>query len=346
MKKISIIVLALVFAAVMLLGASFSNVALAVANPQVSTNAATSVQGGTTVLNGYLYDLGGYSSANVWFQWGTSTSYGNTTNSVAQYSGGVFTQQLFSLTPNQTYHYRAVAQNSYGIAYGQDMYFTANGTSNNGLLLVTKTGRNLSVGNMTWSFVTNAAPADIIQFKITVSVSGSQSINNVIVRDTLPNNLIFNNNMTLDGAANSGNIISGLNIGSVAAGQTRTITYQAQVAPLQNFTADSTTLTNSVTASSSDSGVTSAVASTSVVVARLGIAGASAVSTGLTNNFLVDSFFLPLLIALVGIWLYRSGFIRVPRWVGSAQLKNKEHMARRQLESKISQVKRNESSGS
>ena len=37
------------------------------------------------------------------------------------------------------------------------------------------------------------------------------------------------------------------------------------------------------------------------------VAGATTVATGLTNNFLVDSFFFPLLIILAGLWLAISG---------------------------------------
>jgi len=37
------------------------------------------------------------------------------------------------------------------------------------------------------------------------------------------------------------------------------------------------------------------------------VAGASTISTGLTNNFWTDSFFLPLLIVLISLWFYFSG---------------------------------------
>jgi len=37
------------------------------------------------------------------------------------------------------------------------------------------------------------------------------------------------------------------------------------------------------------------------------VAGASTVSTGLTNNFLTDSFLLPLLLIAAGLWFYFSG---------------------------------------
>lgn len=39
--------------------------------------------------------------------------------------------------------------------------------------------------------------------------------------------------------------------------------------------------------------------------------GATSVPTGLANNPFADSFFIPLLIGIIGAWLFKSGFIRV-----------------------------------
>jgi hypothetical protein len=63
----------------------------------------------------------------VQFEWGTSSSYGNSTSAQTIGSGStstVFSQDLFGLTPNTTYHYRAVATNSIGTTVGTDIPFT------------------------------------------------------------------------------------------------------------------------------------------------------------------------------------------------------------------------------
>jgi len=114
---------------------------LAYTNPRIQTNSATNIQNTSVILNGNLTDLGGYGTVNVWFQWGTNTSYGNSTNYITKNYTGNFSQQIFNLSPNQTFHYRAVVQSSYGITFGQDMSFTT-GQSYNQTIIV-NAGPNL-----------------------------------------------------------------------------------------------------------------------------------------------------------------------------------------------------------
>src|SRR3989344_1103993 len=136
--------------------------ALGALNPQVQTNPATNIQSTGAIFSGSVYDVGGYSTVNVWFQYGIDTSYTNATTIMIQNYTGSLSQQIINLAPNQTFHYRAVAQNSYGTSYGQDMYFTTGQSVNfinQGVLLpgiITKQGINLSSGNLQWSNYVNA----------------------------------------------------------------------------------------------------------------------------------------------------------------------------------------------
>ena len=157
-----------------------------------------------------------------------------------------------------------------------------------------------------------------------------------------PANLFKKKGDPVEGKANSGNVVSGLNLGTISAGQTRTVTFQAQVAPAQNFAAGTTTLNNPVTITSTDPGFSPSAANASIVVVKQGLSGAAAVSTGLTNNFLVDSFFLPLLIGLLGLWLFKSGMFGLTDWFDSKKSSHKEYIARKQLQSKISQIRQKE----
>jgi fimbrial isopeptide formation D2 family protein len=183
---------------------------------------------------------------------------------------------------------------------------------------VTKTVKNLTT-NTGFSSSVYANPSDMVMFMITVRSTGNQDAQNVLIRDTLPANLIYNGQLVVactgtnyNGNCNSnnynysGNITNGVNLYSIYAGQTVTITYQAQVAPATNFVYGTTTLNNPTTTTASNTGYVPS-ASASVVVSRTGVLGASTISTGLTNNFLTDSFLLPLLILLIAFWVYRSG---------------------------------------
>jgi hypothetical protein len=91
----------------------------------VSTTAATNVATDSATLNGSLTSLGGASSAQVSFQWGLTTGYGNETAPPQTMTAtGAFSAPLSGLTPGTTYHYRAKAVAGSTTAYGADMTFT------------------------------------------------------------------------------------------------------------------------------------------------------------------------------------------------------------------------------
>lgn len=91
--------------------------------PEVSTRSASGVGSTYATLNGYLDSTGG-ETCKVWFQYGTSTSYGTETPKVSKSSTGSFSRYISGLTPDTTYHFRAVARNSAGTDYGVDLTFT------------------------------------------------------------------------------------------------------------------------------------------------------------------------------------------------------------------------------
>ena len=91
--------------------------------PTVETHAATGVGETSATLNGTANP--NRSQTDVFFEWGTDTSYGNVTP--AQDIGTTpssFSEAISGLTPGVTYHFRAVATNAIGTAYGEDMTFT------------------------------------------------------------------------------------------------------------------------------------------------------------------------------------------------------------------------------
>jgi len=97
------------------------------APPSVSTSPATGVGATVATLQGSASNpdvLGG----TVFFQWGTSTAYGSQTpaQSLAPVSSAQqFPAMLANLTPGVVYHFRAVAINAEGTAFGADQTFTA-----------------------------------------------------------------------------------------------------------------------------------------------------------------------------------------------------------------------------
>ena len=296
------------FLAIVILCFSSGTAVLAQTFAYIQTNYATYVSNFQATLNGTLSNsnLGGTNYA--YFQWGPTISYGNETSQQSIGYSGSFMQNIANLNPGSTYHFRAVAQGNYGTVYGQDMTFATTGAGigqyGNGYLTINKQAINLTSGNLNWSSTVSANPSDVLSFAITLRAN-NQDIHNVIVRDMLPTNLIYEGNLTVNTSNYSGDITSGINVGTVYAGQAVVVAYKVQLAPTGNFNYGANSVTNNAMVTSTEAGTQSAGAT--VVVNKTLVYGASTVSTGLTNNFLTDSFLLPLLVILAGLWFYFSG---------------------------------------
>jgi uncharacterized membrane protein len=112
----------------------FVNVSLAQSCPsqtQYSSNYAT--------LVGAVSSTGGDSNIQVWFDWGLTNSFGNSTPVQNFYVSSVpyhFCSTITNLQPCTTYYYRAVIRNSMGTNYGATYSFTTRCTSVNNPLTI------------------------------------------------------------------------------------------------------------------------------------------------------------------------------------------------------------------
>jgi predicted outer membrane repeat protein len=99
--------------------------ALEIVAPLATSGAATSVTASSATLNG---TAGGDGLGSWYFQWGTTTAYGNQTASqgLASLSSIPITAQLAGLQPATTIHYRVVTSDPDGTTYGSDQAFTTN----------------------------------------------------------------------------------------------------------------------------------------------------------------------------------------------------------------------------
>jgi hypothetical protein len=92
--------------------------------PSVETLPASDLTQTSALLNGVANPDG--QSAMGWFEWGFSTNYGSVTAPQSVGSGGRhtnFSHALSGLIPSVTYHFRAIASNSFGVAFGVDDFF-------------------------------------------------------------------------------------------------------------------------------------------------------------------------------------------------------------------------------
>jgi N-acetylneuraminic acid mutarotase len=98
--------------------------ATATPTPVVTTNAATNVASSSATLNGSVNPRG--STTTVYFQYGTTSSYGHTTASQTR-TGNTsqsVSANISGLAASTAYHFRIVATNSGGTSYGSDRTFT------------------------------------------------------------------------------------------------------------------------------------------------------------------------------------------------------------------------------
>jgi LPXTG-site transpeptidase (sortase) family protein len=107
-----------------------SNIRLTVnaALPSVTTSAATGVTTTEATLNGEVNANDDSTTATATFEYGLSSLYGTTVTADESPVTGTtptpVSYTLSGLSPNTTYHYRAVATNSAGTIYGASLTFT------------------------------------------------------------------------------------------------------------------------------------------------------------------------------------------------------------------------------
>lgn len=214
---------------------------------------------------------------------------------------------------------------------------------------VNKTVRNLSKGTFYLESV-NAEPGEVLNFRIAVK-AGSDPLYSLVVRDTLPSGLVYVGDLRVDNVLTSGNILTGLNIGSLSAYQEKVVTFRADVAGSESFTFGQTQLTNTASVTSGSVSRSNSVSSGSVSrsdiatvsVTRAVVAGAAtAVSTGLTNNIFLDSFFLPLMISLLIVWLLKSRIIKFEEWLDLRKKEYQIYKSKKILQLKIAKIKTRE----
>jgi N-acetylneuraminic acid mutarotase len=93
--------------------------------PVVTTNPATNITSLSATLNGSLNPNG--LPTTVYFEYGTTTSYGRTTpaqNQTGNTLRNISANAGYNISANTTYHFRIVATNSYGTRRGGDRIFT------------------------------------------------------------------------------------------------------------------------------------------------------------------------------------------------------------------------------
>jgi sugar lactone lactonase YvrE len=106
-----------------------SNAMLTVTAPAyVMTLPASVISASGAQLNGMVQAAA--SGTSAWFEWGTTTGYGNVAGATNLPDGGrisYLSTTLAGLAPGQVYHHHLVVSNAWGTAYGADQQFALDG---------------------------------------------------------------------------------------------------------------------------------------------------------------------------------------------------------------------------
>lgn len=230
---------------------------------------------------------------------------------VVSYSG---TYMYYGYSNNLTNTATAWADN---ISQVQDTAFVnINGTTQNGNFTMSKLTRNLSNGTG-WQKTVAAAPGDIVSFSIQVTANSNNTASNVYVKDTLPAKMIFYGNLQVNGIAVSGDINSGINIGTLYNGQSSTVTFDARVLSADQFGYGNTSLINTAIAYNTSYSLTD---SATVNVNRAGVLGAvTEICTGANPIFIIlmIALFLALMFYFALPYLEKSNNPTVRKIVGT-----------------------------
>ncbi len=101
-----------------------TNTSITITAGDITTSlSATSVGVTSAMMQGELFYIGTFASVYLSFQYGLDTTYGYSTTESSVAVAGSISVSLTGLTPNTTYHYRAIARSGVVYAYGADITF-------------------------------------------------------------------------------------------------------------------------------------------------------------------------------------------------------------------------------
>jgi len=197
------------------------------------------------------------------------------------------------------------------------------GSTATGDLSITKTVSNLSLGTG-YQGTVSANPLNTVAYRIAVTgIAGTAD--NVTVTDAVPAGIANIRDLRVDGISVGGSLSSGISLGTIVSGQTKTITYTATVANDASFVYGQTTLTNVATVTADGKSADSRAA---VTVNRRAVMGATAISTGFDNQ------------TLAGLGLGLAAAILCLAWVAKTRIIDPKRDPRQILREKIAAIRK------
>lgn len=308
----------------------FTNPVLSESCPSITTVAGT-----TVTFVGELTDGGGDSVTYVWFEYGETVNFGQKTFEKTLTTEQKYCINVSNLKPSTTYYYRAGARNLAGTSYGEVKSFTTTAGKTPIDLSVKQTIKNLTLGDKVWDSTIYASSSDLLLFRVEITSNNDKILRDLEVKNNLSSKINYLGDLKIDNISNLKDITSqAVNIGDLNPGQTKTITFKAQVAPKEQFTYGTTDLINTVIVYNVEISKTD---TSKVIVKKFGVAG---VGTGITDNILLNSLLFPLMISLGLVWVFRSELLGLDKLIEDRKRQIIEYRSQKLLRKKIEQMKK------
>ena len=125
-----------------------------------------------------------------------------------------------------------------------------------------------------WKKDLEVAPGDELSFLIVVATAGNETITDLTLENTLPNDIEYLGNLKINDSISGANILAGINLGALSANESKIITFDAKVSGASDF-ADGSTYLNNLSTVRYDTGKTE-YASVGIEVVKDGLGTAAA----------------------------------------------------------------------
>jgi uncharacterized repeat protein (TIGR01451 family) len=183
--------------------------------------------------------------------------------------------------PQGTYNYSLTCSNGYGSA-SDTVHVAVNPAAvPYSYIYLQKTSREVNATSTAFIEDLYTYPGRQVEFSLAVTLSGSGSLQNVTVRDILPDGLTYvSGSTTIDGLPAADGLVGfGINLGSMYSGQTKTVKFRALVRENSYFSQSVVRLANTAVVDA-DNGKTATDATNIWVVKTGQVLGATDIDTG------------------------------------------------------------------
>jgi hypothetical protein len=166
-----------------------------------------------------------------------------------------------SLVPGTAYYYRAwsVACDEGLISFSESQYARANTLAGSTTFVPTTINieeiesnvsvealaRNFTQKEIAWQNSILSSPTDEIEFKVIITPTGAKSLEGIVLKNIISEKIKSFSDIKVDNESYSGNI-SEINLGTVALGESKIITFKGKVDSKDNFSYGSNDLENTI----------------------------------------------------------------------------------------------------